>query len=64
MTTLVCFQCPCTCDITSEEKALEQAHNHARSFGHNVGVYASESLVEGAKRECKAIVLKWKRRAA
>jgi hypothetical protein len=64
MITIVCYQCPCTCDFTSESRAVQQAHTHAREYGHNVGVYASESLGEGMKREVLAVVLKSCGRAA
>jgi len=64
MTTIVCYQCVLTCDLTEESRAIEQAHRHARDYGHNVGVYATESLGEGMKREVLAVVLKSRHRAA
>jgi len=32
MTTIVCYQCPCTCDLVDESRAVQQAHQHARAF--------------------------------
>jgi hypothetical protein len=64
MFTLICYTCPCKCDLPDESNAVQQAHQHARTFGHNVGVYESKSLAEGAKRELLAIVLKWQPKAA
>ena len=64
MTTIVCYQCPVSCDRTEEKQAIEDAHQHARDYGHNVGVYDSASLAAGAKRELLAVVLKWQRKAA
>jgi hypothetical protein len=60
MVTVRCFQCPVTCDSPDRELAIESAHRHARDYCHNVGVYASESLAQGVKRELLAIVLKWR----
>lgn len=64
MTTLRCFQCPVTLDVTSRESALREAHKHAEAYGHNVGLYASESLEGEQARQMVGIVLKWRRRAA
>jgi hypothetical protein len=64
MVSIICFQCPCTCDLVDESRAVQQAHRHARDYGHNVGVYATESLGEGMKREVLAVVLKSRGRAA
>jgi hypothetical protein len=64
MFTVICYRCPCTCDLTEESRAIEQAHRHARDYGHNVGVYATQSLGHGMKREVLAVVLKSRPRAA
>ncbi len=58
MVSVICYRCYLACDIPDESEAVQQAHKHARDYGHNVGVYASESLAEGQKRELRAFVLK------
>jgi hypothetical protein len=64
MVTVRCFQCPVACDMPDRDKAITAAHRHARDYQHNVGVYASDSLAQGVKRELLSIVLKWRHRAA
>lgn len=64
MVSVICYRCSVSCDLTEESKAIEQAHRHARDYGHNVGVYATESIGEGMKREVLAVVLKSRTKAA
>lgn len=64
MTTLKCYQCPVTLDVTSREKALEEAQKHASAYRHNVGLYEPRNDDSGQTARCIGTVLKWRRKAA